>query len=266
MTSQPTHQRIALGLRYEGSRYHGWQIQKDCISIQALVERALSAVADHPVTVICAGRTDAGVHATHQVIHFDTHAIRSEHAWQFGANANLPADISVVWVKPVPEHFHARYSATGRRYRYIFYNHGTRPGILRQAVGWWYRPLDVERMQAAAQFLLGEHDFTSFRGAKCQAHSPVRTLYQLDVRRVRDMVILEVHGNAFLLHMVRNIAGVLVVIGAGDQDIDWAKRVLEAKDRKQAGVTITPAGLYLVDVDYPPEFDLPRPPVGPFFI
>lgn len=261
-----TVQRMALCLRYDGSRYHGWQIQKDLISIQALVERALTSVADHPVSVVCAGRTDAGVHATGQVIHFDTTAVRSEHAWQFGANANLPADISVAWVKPVAEHFHARYSATGRRYRYIFYNHDSRPGILRHAVGWTYRPLDVDRMQAAANFLLGEHDFTSFRGAKCQSRSPVRTLYQLEVRRVRHMVIIEVHGNAFLLHMVRNIAGVLVAIGCGDRDISWAKTVLEARDRKQGGVTITPAGLYLVDVDYPPEFDLPRIPMGPFFI
>src|SRR3990167_11356316 len=258
--------RIALCVRYDGSGYHGWQIQKGLVTLQGTLERALTFVAAHPINTVCAGRTDAGVHASGQVIHFDTEALRSEHAWKFGANSNLPGDISVVWAKEVSSDFHARFSAKARRYRYVLYNHDVRPAILRNAVGWWYRELDEERMQQAAHYLIGEHDFSSFRGAGCQSHSPFREIIQLEIRRVRHMVIIEVLGNAFLLHMVRNIAGVLVAIGSGDRPPEWAKEVLDARDRTQAGITISPAGLYLVDVEYPGTFELPRIPLGPFFL
>lgn len=258
--------RIALGIRYDGNGYHGWQIQKELVSIQETLEQALGVVANHSVSTTCAGRTDAGVHATAQVVHFDTHVTRSEHAWKAGANSNLPEDIRVVWAKEVRADFHARFSAKARRYRYVLYNQDVRPGILRNAVGWWYRELDVEKMQEGANFLLGQHDFSSFRGGGCQSRSPWREIFQLEVRRVRHMVIIEVLGNAFLLHMVRNIAGVLIAIGSGDEPPIWAEQVLMARDRKQGGVTISPAGLYLVDVEYPAEFELPRMPLGPFFL
>lgn len=259
-------QRIALGLRYDGTDYHGWQIQESLSTVQGAVEKALSAVANHPVHVTCAGRTDAGVHATAQTIHFDTGAHRSDHSWVFGANSNLAHSISVLWAKPVSADFHARYSATARRYRYILYNHEIRPGIVRKAVGWYYRPLDERLMVAGAKHLLGEHDFSSFRGSDCQAKTAVRTLHQIEIFRVRRMVVIEVQANAFLLHMVRNIVGVLLAIGAGQRSPEWARQVLEARDRTQGGMTISPTGLYLVEVNYPAEFQLPRTPLGPFFL
>lgn len=258
--------RIALGLRYDGTGYHGWQIQNDLNTIQGTVEKALSTVANHPVSVTCAGRTDAGVHATAQTIHFDTKAHRSDYSWVFGVNSNLPHSISILWAKPVREDFHARYSAMARRYRYILYNHEIRPGILRKAVGWYYRPLDEQQMIVAGKHFLGEHDFSSFRGSDCQAKSPVRTIHQIEIFRIRRMVVIEVQANGFLLHMVRNIVGVLMAIGTGEHPPEWAKQVLEACDRKQGGMTISPNGLYLVEVNYPPEFQLPRMPLGPFFL
>lgn len=258
--------RIALGIRYDGSAYHGWQIQDDLKTVQGEVEKALSAVADHPVFVVCAGRTDAGVHASAQVVHFDTTAYRSDHAWVFGANSNLPHDISIVWAKEVAENFHARYSAVARRYRYVIYNHEIRPAILRKAVAWHFRPLDEKRMKAAAQYLLGEHDFSSFQGTDCQSKTPMRTIFQIEIFRIRRMVIIEVQANAFLLHMVRNIAGVLMAIGNGEKEPEWAEVVLKARDRRQGGVTVPPHGLYLVEVNYPPTFKLPRTPLGPFFL
>jgi tRNA pseudouridine38-40 synthase len=259
-------QRIALALRYDGTNYHGWQIQDTLRTIQSTVEHALSAVADDAVAVTCAGRTDAGVHAEGQVIHFDTRASRSERAWVFGANSNLPHDISVLWAKQVDSTFHARFSATARRYRYILYNHEIRPGILRKAVGWYYRALNEKWMQAAAQNLLGEHDFSSFRGAGCQANHAVRTIHQIEISRIRHMIIIDVHANAFLLHMVRNIVGALIAVGCGEKSVTWIKELLMARDRKQGGVTIAPQGLYLVEVNYPPQFKLPQAPVGPFFL
>src|SRR3990167_6599491 len=183
-------QRVALGLRYDVVHYHGWQIQEGVKTIQGVVEKALSSVANHPVFVTCAGRTDAGVHATAQVIHFDTTAERSDHAWVFGANANLPEDISVLWAKPVPDDFHARYSALARRYRYIFYNHEVRPAILRHAVGCHYKPLNEKLMEAGAQYLIGEYDFSSFRGSYCQANSPIRKVHQIEIFRLRRMVVV----------------------------------------------------------------------------
>ncbi len=261
-----TSKRIALGVRYDGANYHGWQSQDDLQTVQLRLQLALSRVANHSVVVTCAGRTDAGVHATGQIVHFDTDAERDDCSWVFGANSNLPADISVLWAKEVGREFHARFSATARRYRYVLYNYDVRPGILRHAVGWYYRPLDEKRMQEAALYLLGRHDFSSFRGANCQAKTAVRMMTQLDVHRQRRMIIIEVKANAFLMHMVRNIAGSLIEIGTGRKDPKWLQDVLEARDRRQAGVTISPNGLYLVEVDYPPEFELPSNPLGPFFL
>ena len=258
--------RLSLGIRYDGSAYHGWQSQNNLSTVQEQIERALSRVANHTVTVTCAGRTDAGVHATSQVIHFNTDAERTDHAWVFGANSNLPMDIRVLWAKPVSHDFHARFSATARRYRYLLYNHKIRPGILRHFVGWFHRPLDEARMQEAANYLLGEHDFSAFRGSGCQAKSPVRTLHHFSIERQRRLLILEVEANAFLLHMVRNIVGSLLAVGSGEKSPEWIKEILESRDRQQGGVTIAPNGLYLVSVNYPDEFQLPENPVGPFFL
>lgn len=258
--------RIALGVRYDGSAYHGWQSQEELATIQRSLERALSLVANHTVSLTCAGRTDAGVHATAQVVHFDSDANRSEHAWVFGANANLPKDITVRWAKSVPSDFHARFTAQGRRYRYLLLNQDVRPGIMSDAVGWYYRPLNENKMHEAAQDLVGEHDFSAFRGAGCQSKTPMRRIFEIQVLRRGSMIVLEVYGNAFLLHMVRNIAGVLLEIGAGMKPVDWAKTVLESRDRKQGGMTISPKGLYLVDVDYPASFSIPKMPLGPFFL
>jgi len=262
-----SHRRIALGIRYDGASYYGWQRQDgDLPTVQSKVEVGISRVANHPIVVTCAGRTDTGVHATSQVVHFDTDAVRSDYSWQFGVNSNLPPDISVTWAKEVAHDFHARFSATARKYRYIIYNHEVKPGILRHAVGWHHRPLDEAKMQEAALALLGEHDFSSFRGAGCQSHSAARRIDEVTIWRQRRMVILEIKANAFLLHMVRNITGSLLEVGAGLKPVQWIKEVLQSKDRCQAGVTIAPNGLYLVGVDYPDQFEIPSNPIGPFFL
>lgn len=256
--------RIALGIRYDGSAYHGWQVQEELRTVQGEVEKALSAVADHTVSVFCAGRTDVGVHASGQVVHFDTTSYRSEHAWVFGTNSNLPLDISILWAKAVDKHFHARFSAQARRYRYMIYNHKIRPGILRKAVGWYYRHLDENHMRIAAQYFVGKHDFRSFQGVGCQSQTSVRTIFLIEIFRIQCMVVIEVQGNAFLLHMVRNIVGVLIAIGSGKKKPEWAEVILKAKDYHQRGVTAPSNGLYLVEVTYSREFRLPQTPPGPF--
>jgi len=258
--------RISLAVRYDGSQYHGWQSQDEVVSVQQCVERALSRVANQSISVVCAGRTDAGVHATAQVIHFDTEVDRTEQSWVFGANSNLPADITILWAKIVDRDFHARFSAKARTYKYVILNQDVRPGILRKAVSWHYKPLDVDLMQKGARHLLGEHDFNAYRGAACQAKHPVRTIYRLDVAKRGRMVVFEVKANAFLMHMVRNIVGVLVAIGEGVKAPEWALEVLNSRDRRCGGVTIGPNGLYLVSIDYPDEFNLPKMPTGPFFL
>lgn len=250
-------QRIALGIEYDGSAYCGWQYQDHSPSVQEKVEKALTKVANHPVRVSCAGRTDTGVHALGQVVHFDTESVREDYAWTLGGNANLPDDISILWAKSVTEDFHARYSAVRRLYRYVIFNRSIRPAILNRRVSWEYRPLKTDRMREAAQHLVGEHDFSSYRALACQAKSPVRTLYRLDVHRQSELVILELEANGFLHHMVRNIAGVLIKIGAGEAEPDWAREVLALEDRTQGGVTASPNGLYFVSVFYPEVFAIP---------
>ncbi len=259
--------RIALGVEYKGARYRGWQRQSIGVpSVQQALEDALSRVADAPVSVLCAGRTDAAVHACGQVVHFDTRAVRSERAWTMGSNLNLPRDISVTWAREMPAHFHARFKAMARRYRYVIYNDPIRPAHLAEEVTWNHRPLDVERMAEAAQCLVGVHDFSAFRASQCQAKSPVKHLHHLRVTRHGQMIVLDIRASAFLHHMVRNIAGVLMTIGAGERPVAWAREVLESLDRRQGGVTAHPYGLYLVQVEYPDEYVLPQRYIGPHFL
>jgi tRNA pseudouridine38-40 synthase len=214
-------------------------------------------VADHDVTVHCAGRTDAGVHAVRQVVHFDTTARREPHNWMFGANVNLPADISVVWVHPVTADFHARHSAVARSYRYLILNRKARPGMLHWFATWECRELDARHMAAAAEALIGRHDFSAYRAVECQARSPVREVRRLDVARFGEYVTIDVEADAFLHHMVRNIAGVLMEIGMGRQPVEWARTVLESRQRTAGGVTAPPDGLYLVGVEYPAAHGIP---------
>lgn len=255
--------RIALGIEYDGSAFNGWQRQSHAPSVQAALERALSKVADHPVEVVCAGRTDTGVHATAQVVHFDTHAERSMRSWLLGGNSNLPPEVAITWVRPISEEFHARFKATVRQYRYLILNRGHRPALLRNRVCWEHRPLDVEAMQAAARPLLGEHDFSAFRALACQASHPVRTLHRLELQRRGDLIWFDIEANAFLHHMVRNIAGSLMTVGKGEQPVDWLGELLAGRDRSRSGITAPAGGLYLVKVGYPPEFGLPAEAVLP---
>lgn len=254
--------RFAMGIEYDGSSFFGWQIQNTYPSVQQVVEQAISSVANTNINVVCAGRTDTGVHAAEQVIHFDTDVERSDSAWLKGTNANLPKSVSVLWVKPVTEQFHARFSAETRRYRYIIFNREVRPAFLGGRVSWDYRQLDEIKMQKAANTLLGEHDFNAYRTVACQAKSPVRNLMRLDISRNNELVFLDVEANAFLHHMVRNLAGVLMSIGAGEQAISWAWEVLQTRDRRSGGVTAAADGLYLMKVNYPVEFDLPQSPLS----
>lgn len=260
--------RYALCVEYAGAAYKGWQIQREdnVPSVQEAIEKALSVIANAPVNVICAGRTDSGVNATYQIIHFDSPTHREERAWVLGTNANLPDDIAVQWAKPVNTDFHARFSALERRYRYLIYSNPVKPAILPRGITWTHKPLDVEKMQSAANYLIGEHDFTSYRAVACQAKSPVRTVKHFRVYQAGHLVVLDVCANAFLHHMIRNFAGVLMSIGAGEAEPVWAQQVLKAKDRRQGGVTAPPFGLYFVDAKYPDEFDLPKSPIGPYFL
>jgi tRNA pseudouridine38-40 synthase len=256
--------RIAAIAEYDGRPFSGWQSQESGRTIQDCVERALSRVADERLRVVVAGRTDAGVHALAQVIHFDTKATRNTYSWVRGANSNLPAEIALLWAAEVDASFHARFSASGRHYRYVILNRSVRPTYLAGRVTHEYRPLDVERMRAGARHLVGTHDFTSFRSIECEAKSPVRELRALEIERDGEFVQIHAYANAFLHHMVRNLAGVLVAIGAGDRDPDWARTVLAAQDRTRAGVTAAPDGLYLAQVEYPATFDIPRLSSTPF--
>lgn len=258
--------RIALGVEYDGSQFNGWQRQADCPSVQETLEAALSEIAAVPIATVCAGRTDTGVHACGQVVHFDTEIKRSERAWVLGVNTVLSHAVRVLWAHEVPSTFSARRSATSRRYRYVIYNHPLRPSLLRQYVSWCYRKLDIEDMIAAAEFWLGEHDFSSFRAAQCQSRTRIRHIRSIQIVRIGDQVIVEIVANAFLHHMVRNMVGVLISIGTGRARPEWAKQVLEARDRRQAGITAPPTGLYLVEVQYPEHYGLPQMEAGPWFL
>ncbi|MBB1519413.1 tRNA pseudouridine(38-40) synthase TruA [Aquipseudomonas guryensis] len=260
--------RIALGVEYRGSRYRGFQRQRAGVpSIQESLEKALSKVAGGaPVTLSCAGRTDALVHASGQVVHFDTSVERTMHSWTMGANLNLPADISVTWAKAMPREFDARFSAMARRYRYVIYNDQIRPAHMAEEVTWNHRPLDIERMRAAARYLVGTHDFSAFRARQCQAKSPIKTVHHLELLEHGRFIVLDIRANAFLHHMVRNFAGVLMTIGAGERPVEWVEEVLESRVRRTGGVTAHPYGLYLVQVEYPAEFELPQRYLGPHFL
>ncbi len=250
--------RIAAIIEYDGSRFCGWQRQEQPCSVQAVVEQALSEVANEAIQVIVAGRTDAGVHAMGQVIHFDTSATRSDYSWVRGANSNLPPEVALLWAGAVDDGFHARFSATGRHYHYIILNRPIRPTYLARRVTHEYRPLDVARMSAAAKYLIGEHDFTSFRAAECQAKNPVRDLRALEVTRAGELVHIHAYANAFLHHMVRNLAGVLMTIGAGEREAVWAREVLAARARAAGGITADAHGLYLKEIEYPAHCNIPR--------
>ena len=250
--------RIALIVEYDGTEYHGWQEQAGLNTVQGALESAISSVADHEVKIFCAGRTDTGVHATNQVIHFDSQNSRNIRAWIYGVNSALPKDICVKWGREVSEEFHARYKATSRSYRYIIFNSAIRPALLRSNVTWQYRQLDCNAMHKAAQDLLGEHDFTSYRSVECQSRHPNRNITQISVKKSRDLVIIDITANAFLHHMVRNIAGVLIAIGSGRKPVEWAKEVLISKDRRLGAETAPPYGLHLVGVTYPKEFNIDK--------
>lgn len=249
--------RIAVGIEYDGTAYNGWQRQHNGIGVQARVEDALSIVANETVEVTCAGRTDTGVHASGQVAHFDTSAERDDRSWLLGANSALPDDINLRWVQHVEADFHARFSASWRRYEYRILNQLVRSAMYRRRAWWVHRPLDDISMHRAAQSLLGEHDFSAFRAAGCQAKSATRRLLAISVRRQGDWLTLDVTANAFLQHMVRNIMGTLVAIGSGNESVDWAARVLQSCDRTQAGITAPAHGLTLVEVGYPHAVGIP---------
>ena len=249
--------RIALGIEYDGTSYSGWQRQKTGLGVQQRVEEALSVVANHPVEVICAGRTDTGVHATDQVVHFDTDSERSDRGWLLGANTNLPDDINVSWAVPVSDDFHARFSAQSRSYRYLILNRLQRSALHRDRAWWVYEPLDAERMHEAAQCLLGEHDFSAFRAAGCQANTATRHMTHISVSRSGDWITLDVTANAFLQHMVRNITGTVATVGLGEEPVEWISDVLESRDRKAGGIAAPAHGLTLVGVEYPASFGVP---------
>lgn len=255
--------RWALTLEYSGLGFSGWQSQPDQPSVQEALEQAIAAIAGHPVRVVAAGRTDAGVHASCQVVHFDTEVQRRQNAWLRGVNAFLPEGVAVLEATAVSEDFHARFSARSRRYRYLLLNRPSRPGLLVGRIGWYHAPLDEGLMQQAADLLLGEHDFSSFRAAECQAKTPVKQLYRLDVRRESDVLIFDLHANAFLHHMVRNLVGCLVHVGKGRYPVEWMGEVLAERRREAAAPTFMPDGLYLTGVDYPEAFGVGghRPPL-----
>jgi tRNA pseudouridine38-40 synthase len=258
--------RIALGIEYDGHEYYGWQAQEGLVTVQGCLELALEKIAASPIKVFCAGRTDAGVHGTGQVVHFDTDVKRALHAWSLGTNTHLPPSICVRWAQVVDNDFHARFSALARRYRYIIYNNMTRPAILAARVTWYYRQLDVQRMQEAANYLVGEYDFSSFRSSRCQAKTPVRTVHSITVTRDGNFISIDIEANAFLQHMVRNIVGVLMRIGSGQAEIDWMREVLAAKNRQMACETANPTGLYLSHVTYPAPYLFPESENLPLFM
>ena len=259
--------RIALGLEYLGTPFTGWQSQADGRGVQDALERALAAIADARIGTVAAGRTDTGVHATLQIVHFDTEAVRPQTAWVRGVNSHLPAEIAVRWAQPAPAEFHARFAATARHYTYLVATCATRPALLAGRAGWYHRPLDVRAMREAAAALAGTHDFSAFRAAECQAASPVKTLSPVAIDAVGECVRFDFSANAFLHHMIRNIVGALVYVGAGKEPVTWIAELLAARDRTRAAPTFAADGLYLTGADYDAKWGLPptrRPIALPF--
>ncbi len=249
--------KIALGIEYAGCNYYGWQRQSISPTIQETLESALSKIANERIKIHCAGRTDTGVHAIQQVVHFETSSQRDLHAWVSGTNTILSKDIAVTWALDVDDDFHARFSAERRTYQYLILNRQARPAIFNGLVTWECRPLDFEIMKQASSCFVGKHDFSSYRAVACQAKSPVRTIHSFEIDRLDDWIVITLCANAFLHHMVRNIAGVLMAIGLNKKEVNWAADVLAARDRTVGGVTAPPDGLYLVDIQYPQRFSIP---------
>lgn len=251
--------RYAASIQYNGNKFYGWQkLKNNLITVQDMVEQAIATVANHEVNIVCAGRTDAKVHAVGQIIHFDSNAKRSPNNWQQGINSNLPDTIAVNWVKPVNKEFHARFSALWRHYRYFIYNHNVRPTHFATGVTLVYKELDHELMQQAGSFLLGEHDFNSFRAVQCQSKTSIREIFQLQVKRIGNLIIIDVQANAFLHHMVRNIVGALITVGHKKRDPEWINQVLLAKDRTKSAATAPSYGLYFMNVGYPEDYSIPK--------
>lgn len=249
--------RVALGIEYDGTAFCGWQTQPSRCGIQDHLEAALALIAGEPVQTICAGRTDAGVHALEQVVHFETAARRPASAWVRGVNAALPAGVAVIWSQEIGPEFHARYSARSRRYRYLLLNHAVRPAAAHGRVGWFHLPLDVDLMREAAQALVGEHDFSAFRSSECQARSPVRHVRTIEIERRGAYIVFDFCANAFLHHMVRNLMGTLLYVGKGKHPPAWAAAVLADRNRARAAPTFEAAGLYLARVEYDAAWQLP---------
>ena len=249
--------RIALGVEYDGSQFCGWQTQPSGCGVQDHLESALGYIAGERIETVCAGRTDAGVHAIEQVVHFDTPVERASSAWVRGSNASAPAGLAVLWACEVNPEFHARYSARARSYRYVLLNRAVRPALEQRRIGWFHLPLDVDRMRAAGRCLVGEHDFSAFRSSQCQARSPIRNLSRIDVEQHGDYILFDFSANAFLHHMIRNIVGTLVYVGKGKHEPEWAAEVLASRDRSKAAPTFDAAGLYLTQVEYDAAWGLP---------
>lgn len=249
--------RYAIGLEYDGSPFYGWQIQRQEPTVQGCLEQAVASVASHEARVTCSGRTDTGVHAICQVAHFDSDVHRAERSWILGLNSNLPVGISVLWIREVDESFHARFSAFARSYRYVILNRWIRPALEARRMSWCRTPLDADKMHEAAQHLMGEHDFTSFRARACQARHAVREIQQISVERQGNVITLDVTANGFLYHMVRNIAGSLMRVGSGEEEPAWVSEVLNKMDRTKAAPTAPPEGLYFLGARYPDPYNLP---------
>lgn len=250
--------RYALGLEYDGAGFFGWQRQSNTASVQQSVEKALAEVANHPVTVICAGRTDTGVHARGQVVHFDSTSQRSARQWMLGINSNLPVAVRTIWIREVDDSFHARFSAYSRSYRYSILNRWVRPAIGAAYYGWCRQALDEQHMHAAAQALVGKHDFSAFRSAGCSAQNADREVTAISVQRQQELIVIDITANAFLYRMVRNIVGSLITVGCGEESVQWFKQVLQSRDRKLAGVTAEAQGLCFMSVRYDPKYELPE--------
>lgn len=255
--------RVVLGIEYNGSHYHGWAYQSSLATIEGHLQQAVSSIANHQVKLHCAGRTDAGVHASFQVVHFDTIAIRKTRAWVQGCNTLLPHDIRINWAKEIDCDFHARFSATKRRYHYLIYNYPVSSAIFSRQVSWIHYPLNHDNMAIAAKMLIGEHDFSTFRDSQCGSNSPVRQVIQADVYKKGRLICVDISANAFLHHMVRNIVGSLVIVGRGQQKANWIKDILQTRDRRLAGPTAAAQGLCLTHVQYPKTFDLSEKTIVP---